>query len=148
MNNDRNLPKTAVLEIRIDLRTVATIATFFESKDNLPSSKGRLLVRAITAFEEILVCNKLVERETSTAKALEILKGFGLIGWNRGGRNLRSLYNQLEVESILEEVEIGKENQTSPTETFEAKEAKVHNAEEVLRKMSSLGKEDVDKQFS
>ena len=64
--NDRTKPKTLVVEGRVDMRDLSTIAKYYDKENNLPRTKSGLVSQIVNDFVELLIANKLIDRQTST----------------------------------------------------------------------------------
>ena len=107
--NERNKPKTLVVEGRVDMRDLSTIAKYLDSENNLPRTKSGLVSQNIRDFAELLVNNKLIARTTSTLDALRDLEqlGFEMGGPSRNGkRNRRSYLKQIQLETLGHEEQV------------------------------------------
>lgn len=107
--NERNKPKTLVVEGRVDMRDLSTIAKYLDSENNLPRTKSGLVSQIISDFAELLVNNKLIARTTSTLDALRDLEqlGFEMGGPSRNGkRNRRSYLKQIQLETLGHEEQV------------------------------------------
>jgi hypothetical protein len=93
-------PRTAVMEARLDIRTVATILRYFNSKGIFPHTRSLLLRLIAEGYADALVRNNLSEYFTSTADALNYLKAQGLPVGEVGKRGTYNLVKQLEQEDI------------------------------------------------
>lgn len=69
---------TGLVTIRFDLRTVATIARFYLSKDQTFRNKSDLINQIIHDLESIILENKLVEKIEKTDDADLFLSNIGL----------------------------------------------------------------------
>jgi hypothetical protein len=101
MSNPRR-PKTAVLLTRCDLRSIATIAKFYQSRGIELSSKSGLVSRCVEDFCDLLVNNGKVDRFLSTSEARDYLAGIGLRELNRSGSD-KAYLEQIQIENYIAE---------------------------------------------
>jgi len=107
--NERKKPKTLVVEGRVDMRDLASIAKYLDTQNNLPRTKSGLVSQIVSDFAELLISNKLIARTTSTMDALRDLEqlGFEMGGPSRNGqRNRRSYLKQIQLETLGQEEQI------------------------------------------
>tara|TARA_R100000808_G_C2149869_1_gene158415 strand:+ start:904 stop:1302 length:399 start_codon:yes stop_codon:yes gene_type:complete len=98
-----NKPKTCVIEGRVDIRDLATIARYLQLVGNLPPSKSALISEVVGAFADVLVMNKLIDQTTDTIKGVQELErlGFSMGGESRSGqRNRRTYLKQIQKETL------------------------------------------------
>ena len=99
-------PKTAVIEGRVDIRDLATIARYFQLINQLPQSKSALITEVVGAWADVLVMNNMIDRTTDTIKAVQELErlGFSMGGESRSGaRNRRTYLKQIQKETNEED---------------------------------------------
>ena len=96
-------PKTCVIEGRVDIRDLATIARYLQLINTLPTSKSGLITEIIGAWADVLVMNDMIDRTTDTITAVQELErlGFSMGGESRSGtRNRRTYLKQIQKETI------------------------------------------------
>lgn len=101
------LANTAILELRTDIRVVAAIAVYLDSKGLGPRhsnnfKKGTLLKEALINYHDILENDGRLERIKGTNEAIKIMTELGYDTQNKGGRGNHNLTKQLAAESIVD----------------------------------------------
>jgi len=93
-------PNTAVVSVRLDVRTLANFAEFYINQGEFITSKPQVIKMALEDLQELLMRRKLMEPLTSTVDAMEILDKAGLLktSIHSGGRGGRTYMHQLQKE--------------------------------------------------
>jgi len=130
-----------VTSVRLDLRTVATLVLWLRKNNIEPGSRNNLITISLEALKENLLKQDSSLSVTSTTKALEILKQFDLMPKAKKQRNLKTLTNQLAIESL------NAKSDTGPS--FEALSAPslddaMSEAQQLLEQNLSAGKRTKD----
>lgn len=118
-------PKTAVVEGRVDIRDLATIARYLQLINQLPTSKSALITEIVGAWADVLVMNNMIDRTTDTIKAVQELErlGFSMGGESRSGqRNRRTYLKQIQKETIEQDQIKGPQISIDSPEAKEAME--------------------------
>ena len=100
---------TGLVTIRFDIRTVASIARFYLSKDQTFRNKSDLISRIILEFNTILLDSKLAKEFTKTDEANLFLENIGLNFRHKSTD--ASYFKQLSIESL------GKDSTNQPMDT-------------------------------
>jgi len=90
-----------VIQARCDRRTLATLATYFIKERGYVSSISNLVNSSMELLKDILVGKDVVEDVLSTEDAINMMRQVSDTGLNPGGRNRKTLINQLEKEDIF-----------------------------------------------
>lgn len=89
------MSQSVVIEGRIPLTTIATLARYFEESGTPAGSKSDLLWKGVELLTRMLVHNEKVTAFTDVEEAFNFMSGrFGTL--NRSGRGLRSLQMELQ----------------------------------------------------
>ena len=94
------LPKTAVMESRVDMRSLASITRYLIKKGYNPSTKSSLIRVGIESFAVILKSNDLDKGFDSTHEALQFMNNVGYVFGRLGDKGNKELVIQLQAESI------------------------------------------------
>lgn len=97
-----NRPQSAVVETRIDVRCLASIALYFIGRGYFPRSKSELIRMSLENFYDLLVENDKTEDVKSSVKALEELAKIGIVFQTKEGRLPSPLAKQLQREALSE----------------------------------------------
>ncbi|MBU2052466.1 hypothetical protein KKH13_04655 [Patescibacteria group bacterium] len=117
-----------MLELRCDIKALATVARFFRA-NNIPiNSRGGLAREAVETFAAWLIESKKVQSINTAEEALSVLIGFGLVGKDQPIQIKADLLKQLADES---------EQQTDRSALKKAIEI-----------AASLTEEDIERQFN
>ena len=117
-------PTTSVIELRCDLRSLASIGYYFNELRKtkgtvIPSSKGGLASASVKLLAEILIKSKVTKDFSSTEEATEFLQSLGYSGsFNRNRQNMQSLSIQVAAEGLIE----GNLNLEDPEETISSED--------------------------
>ena len=114
--------KTIVVEGRVDLRSLATIAKFLYAEGAMPETRSGLVSKIIEDYCDLLVSNNLGIAEESTMEAFKTMNdlGFNLGGPSRSGKRNRKAYlTQIQAETIQAD-QVG----TGPVNLLDSDEAK------------------------
>lgn len=128
----------AIVQLRCDSRTLATIAAFMFKQGVLPQSPPQLVRLALEAYKDALVSSGMVEDVLSVTDAVQYLQHLGLGGINPSGRGKRERLKQLQREAmVLEGLDPNQLLQTGKGKLLErAKHEEIrHAAEEVMERM-------------
>ncbi len=98
----RDRKRTIATTYRGDIRTIATLLTFWRQKGESPSSLVSLVRLSIEAFKEMIVDKHPEYEFTSTASATELLDRVGLLDLSKSRPNLHNLIKELSMESIVD----------------------------------------------
>lgn len=101
IQRDRN--RTAVTTFRGDIRTIATLASFWASKGESLRSLNDILKLSTEALKELIVDAKPEFEVTTTTDAVEILESFGLLDIGGKLRNKTTLLKELSIEDLMAE---------------------------------------------
>ena len=91
-------PSTTVVSTRCDIRFLAAIAKFYQSLNDMPETRSKLIRRIIEDFYSILISSEKIEPISSTLDAFSYLSSNGLKPSDRG-RSM--LINQINIETIV-----------------------------------------------
>jgi hypothetical protein len=95
----RSRPATLVANTRMDARHIATLAKYWRSNGNFPTSVSELLRLSIESLSDLLVLNQRVEFVDSTNEAFLFLEACGLL--TKGAKkNSRNIQDALRSESL------------------------------------------------
>lgn len=101
INRDRR--RSIATTYRGDIRTIATLLTFWHQKGESPQSLVSLLRLSVEAFKEMII-DKYPEYEfTLHASAAELLERTGLLDLSKKGPNVHSLIKELSLESMIDD---------------------------------------------
>lgn len=105
MDTYKGRPKTAVLSTRADIRSIATLAAFYESKGVRVTSRSNLLYIIIEDYSDLLVKKGLSPKIDSTVEAMQILSSLSLqvSSMQTKGANRKELLKQISLEDIVAE---------------------------------------------
>ena len=92
-------PASAVYSSRLDIRTVATLAKYWQSKGYVAPSVSQLMRLSIEAFADILDQNLCVEKEESAQEAQLYLEEIGIFK-SLSSRNRNTLIKQIQTEAL------------------------------------------------
>lgn len=96
--------KTTVLETRIDIRIIASLAQYYIKKHNIPiSSKSQLIRIALEDYTSFLKERGKLDIVEKTTDAIAILEVLGLGSSSKDSRNRLTLLEQLTKEEETEE---------------------------------------------
>ena len=91
------LSNTAIIEGRIDLRTVASLYRFFTQQGILCSTKSAVVKEVFEALLTILVENNMCERVTDLQEAISIMQP---LSTGHDKRVERNLYKEITVQKV------------------------------------------------
>jgi len=94
-------PRTAVIEVRTDVRLLSALAMFFDSVGRPARSKSELVHDSLELLVVALERQEKLTRPQSSAEAVRTLEIFGLGSANRSGRGIEALATQLSLEGSL-----------------------------------------------
>ncbi len=106
--NSDDKVKDSVISVRLDRRSLATLAMFFEKTGDYPTNASTLVRMIVEELKEILIDHSLIEDVISTDDATNILRRFGITKLNPGRRGSKTYQKQLELQSL--EAEFGKDS--------------------------------------
>lgn len=96
-------PKTIVIETRIDVRDLATIAVYYKDKlGKVPSTKSELVRTIVEGFSDAIVRTGAYKIR-STEEALVILEGFNIFFRGVNMKFGESLLRQMQEEALEED---------------------------------------------
>ena len=113
-------PSTLTLELRCEIKDLATIARFLMGQGVILASRGGLAREAIHLLSNILVAQSKVPPVENTVEAIEILNNLNIGVLNRAGRMSASLLNAVLLDN----------NEHDPSQPI--------TADDVIREMASL----------
>lgn len=95
-------PKTAVLRVCCDARTLAAIAQFYDSQGENIRSRNHLGAMVFEDFLKLLLSNKVASSVETTDEAARILTRLGLTELVKQSMSRKAFLDQLSVESITD----------------------------------------------
>ena len=101
IQRDRN--RTAVTTFRGDIRTIATLASFWQSKGEAIRSINDILKLSTEALKELIVDAKPEFEIATTTDAVEFLESIGLLDIGGKFRNKTTLLKELSIEDLMAE---------------------------------------------
>lgn len=113
---------TIPLETRVDIVPLATCLEFFAKTGNIPTSKSQLVALSVSTLASLLVANKQVEQEPSTATAVQMLENVGL------GLRTRGKIPRMVIEGLVKS--IGETNMATDPKTDKEEDLDLSSDEE------------------
>lgn len=111
-------PRTIVIETRLDIRTIASLLRYFNSKALFPNTRASLLRLIAEGYANLLTSNNFMEMITATDEALNYMKTQGLPIGEVGQRGNMSLARQLQAEDAQYEGALDDKPATVDQEIF------------------------------
>ena len=104
MDNNRKIPKTFCIGVRGDIRSLATILSFYKASDRqiLPGNKSDLVRNALEDLAHIILKAGKGIKFKSTETAYEYLTNNQFIGFHVSGRNLSTFQDTIREESLTD----------------------------------------------
>ena len=102
------LPKTAVMEARVDMRSLASVTRYLISRGYNVSTKSSLIRTALEMFTIVLRNNRLEEGFISTADALNYMNSVGLDFGKIGQKGNKSLAIEMQKETLVADFDVPK----------------------------------------
>jgi len=99
----REKGNSAVIECRVDIRTLAELATFYKERDQTLHSRSELGRQICEDLRGVLMANNLIKEIEFTDEALSVMVKLGYGNCNRSGRGRHSLEEALSRELELPE---------------------------------------------
>ncbi len=94
--------KTAIVEGRVDARSLASIASALTSHGVQVPSKSALVSMIIESYADMLISSGQADHITSTEHALEILENLNINFREARRRNLKTLSKQIGAERAMD----------------------------------------------
>ena len=135
IQRDRN--STSVTTFRGDIRTIATLASFWQSKGEALRSINDILKLSTEALKELIVNAKPEFEIATTTDAVEFLEGLGLLDIGGKFRNKTTLLKELSIEDLMSEGQGGITPQVTkrpgPFASLQEKEKVIEELEKRLK---------------
>lgn len=154
MEQKKDIRATVVLQTRVLVQDVATLAKYYalvdratHGRSKIPETRCALLTHAIEDFVYALTQNGLVGRVTDELEADTILRSLGLAGSNKGKQE--RLRADIRMEHIIEEKAGGKfERTVDKVQNFDGKMTRTQMKREILTNRAFDGEEVTEEEWA